>query len=184
MNLQPLKQWLQAEGFAGVPRWYFLLAVPIFYLATLIAALWKWDSGQPIAVNLENIATLSGGGIFPWLLAFTHLHTEVLHMIFSREVNRREKEKAVAQARAAMAQERAVAQAAEQEQALANAIEQAVTKAVARERAVAQEQAVAQAVEQERSEWLAWFQRNQAHLPKDTEPPPGIARNHSTNDPD
>ena len=151
MKLQPLKQWLQAEGFAGVPRWYFLLAVPIFYLATLIAAIWKWDTGQPIAVNLEKVATLSGGGIFPWLLAFTHLHTEVLHMIFSRGVNRRETKRAVDQA-------------------------------VERERA--EKKALKQAMERERAEWLAWFKRNQAHLPKDTEPPPGITRNHSNNDPD
>lgn len=104
MKLQGVKQWLQAEGFAGIPRWYFLLSVPIFYAATIIAVCWKWDSGQPIAVNLEKVAVLAGGGLFPWLLGFIHLHVEVLHMIFSKEINRREVQREV---KRAVEQERA-----------------------------------------------------------------------------
>lgn len=68
-------------------------------------------------------------------------------MIFSREINRREKEKAVKQA-------------------------------------VEQARAEKQALEQERAEWLAWFRRNESRIPKDTEPPPGITRNHPNNNPD
>ena len=142
MKLRWVKQWLQAEGFAGVPRWYFLMALPIFYAAVLIAAYWKWDASLPLAVNLEKVAALSGGGLFPWLLAFTHLHVEVLHMIFSMSINRREAQRA-AEAAAAAERERAAAE---------------------RERA-------------ELREWLKWFQRNEARLPKDLEPPPGIDRN-------
>ena len=162
MKLRWVKQWLQAEGFAGVPRWYFLMALPIFYAAVLIAAYWKWDASLPLAVNLEKVAALSGGGLFPWLLAFTHLHVEALHMIFSMSINRREAQRAAeAEKRAAEAEERAVA---EREQA-----------AVERERAVAErERAVA---EREREALRAWFQRNEARLPKDLEPPPGIDRN-------
>lgn len=107
MKLQGVKQWLQAEGFAGIPRWYFLLSLPIFYTATIIAVCWKWDSGQPIAVNLEKVAALAGGGLFPWLLGFIHLHVEVLHMIFSKEVNRREVQREVQRA---VERERAVAE--------------------------------------------------------------------------
>lgn len=107
MKLQGVKQWLQAEGFAGIPRWYFLLSLPIFYTATIIAVCWKWDSGQPIAINLEKVAVLAGGGLFPWLLGFIHLHVEVLHMIFSKEVNRREVQRAVERERAVAEQERA-----------------------------------------------------------------------------
>ena len=166
MKLRWVKQWLQAEGFAGVPRWYFLMALPIFYAANLIAAYWKWDASLPLAVNLEKVAALSGGGLFPWLLAFTHLHVEVLHMIFSMSINRREAQRAAeAEKRAAEVEGRAVA---EREQA-----------AVERERAVAErERAVA---ERERAELRAWFQRNEARLPKDLEPPPGIDRNGSAN---
>ena len=166
MKLRWVKQWLQAEGFAGVPRWYFLMALPIFYAAVLLAAYWKWDASLPIAVNLEKIAALSGGGLFPWLLAFTHLHVEALHMIFSMSINRREAQRAAeAEKRAAEAEERA---AAEREQA-----------AVERERAVAErERAVA---EREREALREWFQRNEARLPKDLEPPPGIDRNGSDN---
>ena len=142
MKLGWVKQWLQAEGFAGVPRWYFLMALPIFYAAVLLAAYWKWDAGLPLTVNLEKVAALSGGGLFPWLLAFTHLHVEALHMIFSMSINRREAQRA-AEAAAAAERERAVAE---------------------RERA-------------ELREWLKWFQRNEARLPKDLEPPPGIDRN-------
>ena len=137
MKLGWVKQWLQAEGFAGVPRWYFLMALPIFYAAVLLAAYWKWDASLPLAVNLEKVAALSGGGLFPWLLAFTHLHVEALHMIFSMSVNRRE-------------------------------VERAEKRAAERERAAA---------ERERAELRAWFQRNEARLPKDLEPPPGIDRN-------
>ena len=137
MKLQGVKQWLQAEGFAGIPRWYFLLSLPIFYTATIIAVCWKWDSGQTIAINLEKVAVLAGGGLFPWLLGFIHLHVEVLHMIFSKEVNRRE-----------------------------------VQRAVEREREV---------VERERAELQEWFKRNEARLPKDLEPPPGIDRNGHSN---
>ena len=158
MKLQGLKQWLQAEGFAGIPRWYFLLSLPIFYTATIIAVCWKWDSGQPIAVNLEKVAVLAGGGLFPWLLGFIHLHVEVLHMIFSKEVNRREVQRAVERERAVAEQERAVA---ERERAL-----------VERERAV---------VERERAELQEWFKRNEARLPQDLEPPPGIDRNGTGN---
>ena len=158
MKLQGVKQWLQAEGFAGIPRWYFLLSVPIFYTATIIAVCWKWDSGQPIAVNLEKVAVLAGGGLFPWLLGFIHLHVEVLHMIFSKEVNRREVQRAVEQERAVAERERAVV---ERERAL-----------VERERAV---------VERERAELREWFKRNEAHWPKDLEPPPGIDRNGLSN---
>ena len=118
MKLRWVKQWLQAEGFAGVPRWYFLMALPIFYAAVLIAAYWKWDASLPLAVNLEKVAALSGGGLFPWLLAFTHLHVEALHMIFSMSINRREAQRAAeAEKRAAEAEERAVA---EREQAAEN----------------------------------------------------------------
>ena len=166
MKLRWVKQWLQAEGFAGVPRWYFLMALPIFYAAVLIAAYWKWDVSLPLAVNLEKVAALSGGGLFPWLLAFTHLHVEALHMIFSMSINRREAQRAAeAEKRAAEAEERA---AAEREQA-----------AVERERAVAErERAVA---EREREALREWFQRNEARLPKDLEPPPGIDRNGPDN---
>ena len=158
MKLQGLKQWLQAEGFAGIPRWYFLLSLPIFYTATIIAVCWKWDSGQPIAVNLEKVAVLSGGGLFPWLLGFIHLHVEVLHMIFSKEVNRREVQRAVEQERAVAERERAVV---ERERAL-----------VERERAL---------VERERAELHEWFKRNEARWPQDLEPPPGIDRNGHNN---
>lgn len=158
MKLQGVKRWLQAEGFAGIPRWYFLLSVPIFYTATIIAVCWKWDSGQSIAVNLEKVAALAGGGLFPWLLGFIHLHVEVLHMIFSKEVNRREVQRAVEQERAVAERERAVV---ERELAL-----------VERERAL---------VERERAELREWFKRNEARLPKDLEPPPGIDRNGHSN---
>ena len=153
MKLRWVKQWLQAEGFAGVPRWYFLMALPIFYAAVLIAAYWKWDVSLPLAVNLEKVAALSGGGLFPWLLAFTHLHVEVLHMIFSMSINRREAQRA-AEAAAAAERERAAAE---------------------RERAAAERE------REELREWLKWFQRNEARLPKDLEPPPGINRNGSNN---
>ena len=163
MKLGWVKQWLQAEGFAGVPRWYFLMALPIFYAAVLLAAYWKWEASLPLAVNLEKVAALSGGGLFPWLLAFTHLHVEALHMIFSMSINRREVE-------------RAEKRAAEREQERAAERERAVEE---RERVVAErERAVA---ERERAELRAWFQRNEARLPKDFEPPPGIDRNGSDN---
>lgn len=159
MKWEGVKRWLQAEGFAGIPRWYFLLSLPIFYAASIIAVCWKWDSGQPLAVNLENVAALSGGGLFPWMLAFTHLHVEALHMIFSREVNRREVKREV---------ERAVERAMERERAAAER-ERAV---VERERAVA---------ERERDELREWFKRNESRLPKDLDPPPGIDRNGHSN---
>lgn len=160
MKLGWVKQWLQAEGFAGVPRWYFLMALPIFYAAVLLAAYWKWDASLPIAVNLEKVAALSGGGLFPWLLAFTHLHVEVLHMIFSMSINRREAQRA-AEAEAAAERERAAAE---------------------RERAVSErERIVAEREREELREWLKWFQRNEARLPKDLEPPPGIDRNGTDN---
>lgn len=79
-------------------------------------------------------------------------------MIFSKEVNRREVQRAVEQERAAA--ERAVA---EREREVAE-----------RERAV---------MEQERAELREWFKRNEAHWPKDLEPPPGIDRNGHNNGP-
>ena len=178
MKLGWVKQWLQAEGFAGVPRWYFLMALPIFYAAVLIAAYWKWDASLPIAVNLENVAALSGGGLFPWLLAFTHLHVEALHMIFSMSINRREAQRA-AEAAEAAEQERS---AAEQERSAVERERSAVERersAAERERSAAERER--SAAERERSELRAWFQRNEARLPKDLELPPGIDRNGTGN---
>ena len=83
-----------------IPRWFFLLAWLTFYLATGVglAAEFYEHPTRPVLVNIKEGVAFVGGGLYPWLLAALYLHSEVWHMILSKRANRREVERATAEA--------------------------------------------------------------------------------------
>ena len=50
--------------------------------------------------GVKEGVSFAGGGLYPWLLAALYLHSEVWHMILSKRANRREVERAAAEAAA------------------------------------------------------------------------------------
>ncbi len=100
-----LKQWLLSEMITDIPRWFFLLAWLTFYLATgaALAVEFYQHPTRPVLVNIKEGVSFAGGGLYPWLLAALYLHLEVWHMILSKRANRREVERASAEAAAAAA---------------------------------------------------------------------------------
>ena len=102
-----MKQWLLSEMITDIPRWFFLLAWLTFYLATGVglAAEFYEHPTRPVLVNIKEGVAFAGGGLYPWLLAALYLHLEVWHMILSKRANRREVERASAEAAARSAAE-------------------------------------------------------------------------------
>ena len=97
-----MKQWLLSEMISDIPRWFFLLAWLTFYLATGVglAVEFYQHPARPVLVNIKEGVAFAGGGLYPWLLAALYLHSEVWHMILSKRANRREVERAAAEAAA------------------------------------------------------------------------------------
>ncbi len=117
-----MKQWLLSEMISDIPRWFFLLAWLTFYLATgaALAVEFYQHPTRPVLVNIKEGVAFAGGGLYPWLLAALYLHSEVWHMILSKRANRREVERAAAEAA-----ERAAAEATARATAEATAAAQA-----------------------------------------------------------
>ena len=169
-----MKRWLEAEAIGGVPRWFILLALLTFGIATGVGQ-WMIFYLYPARWGMVNILAglaLAGGGLYPWLLAGEYGIWEVYEMVLSRSIRRREAEEAVAEKRAAADAKRAAA------------AEEAVERATAEERrAAAAAERVATAEERRAAEMAAvleWYEQHKEQL-ADVPPPPGIGRNGDSN---
>ena len=204
-----LKQWLATGAIGGVPRWFILLALLTFCIATGVGQ-WMVFYLYPARLGIINILAglaLAGGGLYPWLLASEYGIWEVYEMVLSRSIRRREEERAAAEraekeAKRAAAAERAAeraAAAAERAAAAAERVAEAEESraAAAAERAAAAAERVAEAEERRAAERAAaervaeaeerraaaleeWYEQHKEQL-YNVPPPPGIARDDHSN---
>lgn len=165
-----MKRWLATGAIGGVPRWFLLLALLTFCIATGVGQ-WMVFYLYPARLGIINILAglaLAGGGLYPWLLASEYGIWEVYEMVISRSIRRREEEraeKAEEEAKRAAAAERVAERVAER-------------AAAAAERAAAAAERVAEAEERRVAEMAAlreWYEQHKEQL-SDVPPPPGIAR--------
>ena len=169
-----MKRWLETEAIGGVPRWFILLALLTFGIATGVGQ-WMVFYLYPARLGIINILAglaLAGGGLYPWLLAGEYGIWEVYEMVLSRSIRRREAERAAAAERA----EEETKRAAAAERAAERAAAAAERAAVAAERAA--ETAESRAAE--RAALLEWYEQHKEQL-ADVPPPPGIARDGHSN---
>lgn len=184
-----LKQWLETEAIGGVPRWFILLALLTFGIATGVGQ-WMVFYLYPARLGIINILAglaLAGGGLYPWLLAGEYGIWEAYEMVLSRSIRRREEERAAAAERAkeeakrAAAAERAAAERAVEEAKRAAAVERAAERAAAAaERAAAAAEWVAEAEERRAAALEEWYEQHKEQL-SNVPPPPGIARDGHSN---
>lgn len=203
-----MKRWLETEAIGGVPRWFLLLALLTFGIATGIGQ-WMVFYLYPARLGIINILAglaLAGGGLYPWLLASEYGIWEVYEMVLSRSIRRREEERAAAEraekeAKRAAAAERAAeraAAAAERAAAAAERVAEAEESraAAAAERAAAAAERVAESEERRAAALAAervaeaeerraaaleeWYEQHKEQL-ADVPPPPGIARDGYSN---